>query len=303
MSRTGAVVGFVIALALLAAALAIALHNADVLARARDAAANASAWLVAAALVLPLMNWTLVACSFWGLSRMFGRVGLGEMHALVGASWLVNLLPFRAGMVGRIAYHRVINGIPVRASVAVTLIALACTGVWLVSLAGLAAWMGPRAGPRAWMPALATPLPIVTLAAIFAPARARPFTLCLLIRYADALVWVARYAVLFAIVGTPLNLGGAVAVSVVSQLASLVPLSGNGLGLREWAVGLTARLLPAGAIAAHDAMASGVLADLVNRAAELLVGVPLGLIALHRLRPKLSAVRLSAQTPAPPPRA
>jgi hypothetical protein len=62
----------------------------------------------------------------------------------------------------------------------------------------------------------------------------------------------------------------------------MVPLVSNGLGLREWAIGL---LSPA--IASHD-MELGLTADLVNRAAELIVvsvaGVPATLWLTRRAR-------------------
>ena len=57
----------------------------------------------------------------------------------------------------------------------------------------------------------------------------------------------------------------------IADIALLVPFVGNGLGVREWAVGLTASRQVAAAV--------GLTADLVNRAAELIVAIPLGLAA------------------------
>jgi hypothetical protein len=51
----------------------------------------------------------------------------------------------------------------------------------------------------------------------------------------------------------------------------LVPIVGNGLGLREWAVGLAAPLLT------PYVLGLGLAADLVNRATELVVILVLGL--------------------------
>jgi hypothetical protein len=73
-----------------------------------------------------------------------------------------------------------------------------------------------------------------------------------------------------------------VGFACISVIATLVPLVSNGLGLREWAVGLLAP-----ALAFHH-VDLGITADLVNRAAELLVvvvaGVPATLWLTHRAR-------------------
>ncbi|MHC4784997.1 MAG: hypothetical protein ACYTE6_03445, partial [Planctomycetota bacterium] len=57
----------------------------------------------------------------------------------------------------------------------------------------------------------------------------------------------------------------------LSVVPMLVPFVGNGLGLREWAVGLAAPLLT------PYVLGLGLAAELLNRAAELVVIVILGL--------------------------
>ncbi len=54
----------------------------------------------------------------------------------------------------------------------------------------------------------------------------------------------------------------------------LVPTGGNGLGVREWAIGLAAPLLT------DYQIELGLTADLVNRAAELVVIVVAGLASI-----------------------
>jgi hypothetical protein len=104
------------------------------------------------------------------------------------------------------------------------------------------------------------------------------------VRYLDVLIWMARYAAVFALVGRPLSWGEAAAVAGVSQAAMLVPFVGNGLGVREWAIRLVAPALPAWF--AGDAGLTGTLAlsaDLLNRAGEIVAAVPVGLLCGARL--------------------
>ena len=100
------------------------------------------------------------------------------------------------------------------------------------------------------------------------------------------LVWVARYAVVFAIIGAPLSTIEAVAIAIVSQIALLIPISGNGLGLREWAIGITAGFLPA--FAHETATATGLTGDLANRGFEVGVALALGTPALIWLSRRLA---------------
>ena len=117
---------------------------------ALETAAGAPLWLTAMAVLLPAMNWLLVAWSFQILNARHGKVGAGEMTALVGASWLLNYLPLRPGMFGRVAYHRRYNGIGVRDSVRILIVLSVLTGVSLVLLLG-AASLGGLAGERGAM--------------------------------------------------------------------------------------------------------------------------------------------------------
>ncbi len=116
---------------------------------------------------------------------------------------------------------------------------------------------------------------------------ARRLSWALALRQVDALVWVARYLLVFALLEREISLPGAAAVAGVGMLATFVPLTSNGLGLREWAVGLTAAVLPAGWLVlegAEGATGIALTADLLNRAGELIVIVPAGLASLLILR-------------------
>ena len=324
--RLRATVGLTLGLGLIAAALVIVAQRWPEVAQAWSHAAEAPRWLIAAALLLPLANWLIISFSFYLLTRRFGQVAPGEMAALIGGAWLLNFLPMRPGMFGRVAYHKLVNGIPVKASARVLFEAVALTGIALIPLLvifALLAWPLAQASPATgW-----TLLALATAPLLLAGAGARLahseklalFVISAAARYLDCVVWVARYAALFALIGEPVGLVTAIAVAAASQIVLLVPIVGNGLGLRESAVYLlapiAARVDPQAAAAfASDAdtIGSGVAlsADLVNRAAELLIAVPVGLISLaviaRRLRKRgitkkqLAAAQAQAQSPTQP---
>jgi hypothetical protein len=233
--------------------------------------------LAALAVALPVVNLACTSGAFWVITRRYGRVGFGEMGALIAAASLLNYLPMRPGLLGRVAYHRIVNGVPVWASVRVVIAVLACTGIGAGLLMASAMLVGPAAGTGATLAAIAAPGVLLAGAWAVAWAKEHPwssYAAAALFRYVDILVWAGRYAVAFALWGQPIGLGTAAIVASITQIVTLIPLAGNGLGLREWSVGYTARWLGAAATEV------GLAADLVNRFFELIGAVPLGLIGL-----------------------
>jgi hypothetical protein len=163
---------------------------------------------------------------------------------------------------------------------------LACSLGAVLILLGTAVLIPTGSNAWIWGSALLA-LPLVCAAAGAAMAGTvwwwLPVTMAL--RAADVLVWVARYWVVFRLVGAPLGVAESVAVAGVCQLTLNIPLIGNGLGIREWAVGLTAANLPPGVFdqSGRVAFGSALTADLINRAAELLAAVPVGLLSAGML--------------------
>jgi hypothetical protein len=279
-----------IGLVLLALALYFAFSQRDVLSRALDSLRAAPAWQIALVIALPLVHWTLMAQLFCTLTNQYGHVRLGEMHVLMGSAWLLNLLPMRPGLLSRVAYAKLVNHVQVRDSVKITIFSVvtqgAATGVVVLILAvvhtSTLALSLSADHARALLLALA--LGAIALTATLtwllrtgerriggpAPIDAWRVTLGVLLRLLDSCAWTARYALAFHVIGHPIGLTQAAAISAVSQIVGMTPVQ---LGLREWAVGLCARFLPA--TTARTAV--GLSADLLNRAAELLVSVPLGL--------------------------
>lgn len=290
------ILGFAIGVALLGIAVWVVSSNRATFSGALDAVANAPRILLVAAIILPFAHWHCTSVVFWLLTRRYGLVRFGEMHLLIGAAALLNLMPMRPGMFGRIAYHKRVNGIRVRDAIRVTVLCMILTAV-VNTLAVAVALAAYNAAPfYAW---LALACPAVLLGAVgcaIASAKGGVFepraavVLATAVRYVDTLVWIARYAIGFALIGHPISPAYAAIFAGAAQLAMLVPFVGSGLGVREWGIGLTLPLLDRTA-----AKALGLTADLLNRAAEILMAVPLGLVCLALLA-RRGGMRITPQS-------
>ncbi|MDX2116168.1 MAG: hypothetical protein SFZ24_11210 [Planctomycetota bacterium] len=292
-------------LALLAAALFVVIRQAGSLGPTLESIRDARPHLLAAALALPALSLALTSLTFWILTTRYGKVRHLEMLALIGAAWLLNYLPLWPGMIGRLAYHKRVNGISLQSgAVAVVwanVLSAAASLLTLAALALSAALVGPDSAGLGLLAAL--PIPAAAALALQTglrpPSGDPPFwrlPLTLAIRLIELHIWAARYWVCFSIVGAPLGWSAALAIACATQLATLLPLAGNGLGLREWAVGLLAPALPI-ALTRQTALSlqTGLTADLVNRAAELILAVPIGLLCAAWI-----ARRLRSAPPPPP---
>lgn len=267
--------GFGLGVALLAGAAWVVASNPEAFFAIFDRLADAPWWAVAVILVGPLLNWLLVSSCLWMLMRRHGPLAWGEMNALVGSAWLLNHLPMRPGLIGRVGYHKLVNGIRVRDSVESTVWSLVLASVSGVMGLALAFSVPPGSGAWTVILVLVGPPILIGLSGLVARWSDRTGWAWMLgalaLRYADVALWAGRYAVVFWLMGVELTPVQIVLITGVSQLAQLVPIAGGGMGLREWLVGLTA-----GSMAhAFDAALAG---DLINRAAETLVVLPLGLV-------------------------
>ncbi|MHC4948066.1 MAG: hypothetical protein ACYTG1_07370, partial [Planctomycetota bacterium] len=254
-------VGLLVGVLLLAAAVVSVARQGDVLAAALAAVRSPAPLPLAQLLVAVALNLGLTGLVFSVLIARYGRVGRLEMQALIASTALLNYLPLRPGLPGRLAYHRLVNGIPVVDAGRTVVEALALT-VGLAGILAAALAAAARGGPPlvAVVPALAAGL----AAAGLWPA-ARRWAWAAGLRLVDLVAWALRYHASFALLGAPIEADTAVALACVSVIATMVPLASNGLGLREWAIGLAAPLLT------DCRLELGLTAELVNRAAELLV--------------------------------
>lgn len=269
--------GFVIGLLLIGVAVFVLVRNKNDLNEAIDAAQHASLWIIALAIALPVANAAIVAVSFWMLMRRFGNVPLGDMLGLIGSAWMLNYLPMRPGLIGRLAFHKLVHGVSLKSSVAVSVALALMSGLAAAHMliVGVAFSEGALLGSGVLVVTSVVVYFVAGLAADRSPAGTVPrrdLRVAMLIRYIDMLVWAVRMWVCFAIVGSDLTPWSAILIAAAVQIAYLFPLTGAGLGVVEWAVGVVA------AIVVVDATAEiGIAASLANRAAELLVVVPCGL--------------------------
>jgi uncharacterized membrane protein YbhN (UPF0104 family) len=97
------------------------------------------------------------------------------------------------------------------------------------------------------------------------------------LRVADLIVGSFRLWLCFRIAGHPLAFDQVVVAAAAGILVSLLGVTPNGLGLREWVVAALAAVL------APVSSAAGLLAALLDRAAEILVILPTGLVSSIRL--------------------
>jgi hypothetical protein len=280
---------------------------------------DAPAHLVALALLLPLANLALTAWSFHALTRRFARVGFGEMFALICGAFLLNFLPMRPGLFGRVAYHARVHSMRVRDAARVVVESVACGAVAMgIALGGFALGTVHAGLAAGWLVVALGAVGVVAVrggagtrtettgeeAGVISRVRSgwgagwawRPYALATLLKVADIAVWAARYVVAFALLGVRVEPREGVALAVVANAASLVPLAGNGLGLREWAVAVCAAALPRGASAPGLVLESGLSADVVTRGAEVVVAVVVGVPALVWVARRLRrATRVSAR--------
>lgn len=271
-------IGFVVGLLLLAGAAAYLISDPAQLQVFADNIRHAPAWATVVVLVGPLVNWLMVGLCLHALVRRHGVVGRTEMLALIGSAWLLNHLPMRPGLVGRIGYHAKVNKIRVRDSIEASVWSMIHAAIANAVALGLVLVMPDDITLGRLMLILMIPLGVFLLFAMIAFTHSDKLgylLLGLVFRNADLLVWMVRYAAAFTMLGitiTPLQI---VVITAASQIAQVIPITGGGFGFREWGVGIAARMSSSGAVIT---MRTAIGADVINRIAETIIVIPLGLI-------------------------
>lgn len=315
--RTRQVVGLAVAVLLLGAALWTLVRDREQLAATWGSVRSFPWWMLTLWLLLPGVNWIFSSKLAWALLRPQPLIDpdeaadqptltKSETYEVIGAAWLANLLPLRAGLVSRVFYHKAVNRIPVSTTVRSVLVSVVLgllASVMLAVLSGGLLWA--RLAPSPALLVLAAPYPLLLLIGAATPVGDRGSILtggfgrwrlwdALAARYADTVCWMARYWVAFTLVGAPISVAHAAVFAAVSQVVMLVPIPGNAIGLREWVIALIGPLLPAwlGNESGHLTQQACLAADLTNRAAEVLmtvlVGSACGGLVTQRLRFRLS---------------
>jgi hypothetical protein len=185
-------------------------------------------------------------------------------------------------VIGRVTYHKVINGIPVRDSIKTVVQAVTCSAAVTLCMVPLVVMLRQEM-LAPWIVACVPVIALATLAFVLPGA----VVCAVALRLVDALVTALRYYIAFSLIGQPVEFASAIAFACLSMMTTIVPFSSNGLGLREWAVGL---LTPA--IAAYP-MELGMTADLLNRASELVIVTLTGVPATLWLARRVGASRAS----------
>ena len=271
-SKTRSWVMFVISIGLLIGAGFYVYSATDGLEEQWEAVRTAPWWMIGLIIAGPLGNHLSVSMCLHALLSRHGKLGKREMAVLIGSAWLLNsYLPMRPGLIGRVGYHKSVNNIRLRDSIESSIWSGVLSGVSNSALLGIAFLMTViNAGWSAWLPAV----PVVLwfgISTMMPGKKSRLIMRALAYRQLDVIVWLGRYWLAFTVLDLDMSMADIAMVSAVSQFVTLIPLTGGGLGFREFSVGLVAS-------AVGGQMDLAVLADLINRGAETLIVVPVGLV-------------------------
>jgi hypothetical protein len=282
------IVGSAVGAVLVLAAVVAVVRNRPLLDTALASARGASPWTLALLIGGAVVNLVASAAGLRALILRHGQVGPMEMQGVIASATLLNYAPLRPGLASRAAYHHLVNGIPVMATMLTLLqsMALALLGIaWLVGAAWMLRATGGAGGPPVAIAfvALAPALGVAGIMAAPAGSWRRTMAVAWLWRCVDMSAWVVRYHAAFSITGISLSLSDSAVAAAGAGAANLVPFVGNGLGVREWLVGIM------GSSMHLWTMDAGLAADIVNRAGDLLVCVPAGLVALPFVTARLRA--------------
>jgi uncharacterized membrane protein YbhN (UPF0104 family) len=99
------------------------------------------------------------------------------------------------------------------------------------------------------------------------------------VRQVELALWTLRYWAVFQLVGAPIDLETAIVLGSVSVIATLLPIVSNGLGIREWVIGILAPMISHEPVSTSQA----IVAELVHRVAEITVMTPLGVASILAL--------------------
>lgn len=282
-------------LGLLIAAVYLAIRGAD-----WQAIRGAQGKIWAAAIGLVVVLYLINIALFWLATKpveRIKRVSLLDWVAMLPASGLLNYLPMRVGLIGRIAYMKKLYGIGYRANLLVMLaLAMASGGVYLLA-GGLTVILGEFS--PLWWTLLAAgmvggaivgwPLAIwgIELEKGIRP-RGLPawITALYALRFADLLCVALRLLIAAQIVGRPMDFPLALKLAVVCNLAMLVSPVPGGIGIREWLGGLLIQWQGEGQGVVKLEEAAALL--LVDRATEVIVTGIGGMAGLAYMRRKMN---------------
>ena len=283
-------VGYLIGAALLIACIVVAARAGD-WAMLKEAHLGAAAFLLYLVAMTLFFSGTVFSAATEPYEQSFRPVSFLDMQALIAASTLLNYLPFRPGLAGRAAYLKHVHGISYRSSV---IILLRVIGISLVVyVMALAAALTTGLDGASLLFAAVGPVGLAGLLVfcIFALRENREQItfgvrtttgFAATMRAAEFGFTTLRLMIVFLIVGLHLEVREAIVLASCGMFITLVGITPNGLGLREWLYGLIA----ASGFFCGDVEAGlqlGLTAGLVDRAAEVLVVAPTGTASIFYL--------------------
>ncbi len=235
------------------------------------------------------LNLIITGLLFWWATLSFDtkpRVSIGRMVGLISASALLNYLPLRVGLFGRAIYLKTHHQLPVFQSGVILFGVLYVSGMVLGAIAVL-----PLIAPRElWWPTGIAGMIALALLNIWLLPRLlrRPIrgaAWWIVLKLIDALVGGARLWLILAMMGHTMAYADALALGAAGMFISMLGLTPNGLGLREWFIAAMATVLPIDPMQAMSAA-------LIDRAIEVPVIAISGLISLRVLRAKKQSAQL-----------
>ncbi len=288
--------GFAVALGLLGASILYASRHGNF----RPLLRADPLWLALLAVSVLISSIGVNGLMFWLVNKPYvdpaRPLSLSAMLGLLGASALLNYTPIKAGLFGRIAYLKHRHGVSYRASV---LIHMMLAGSLFAAQGVTAAATILRRGFDPWWPVLA--IAGIAAAALVGAVVVRhllprrgdgeadaslvhSFTwtaahLCVWIVLAMGTIFMTgvRWWLVCRIMDKPVDAESATLMAVVHTFATILPA--NGLGMREWLIGLLF-----GGSTPVDLVTIG-LVDRAAEAAVLMVFGTMALVWLHRADP------------------
>ncbi len=217
------------------------------------------------------------------------------MLALISASTLLNYLPLRPGLIGRAAFLKKYYDIAYRSSVRILLIAITISATIYGSIFAL--------GLRHHCPDFLITL-LLAGAFILALLGAGMHVLHLLVRkrfraathmwyltgvaihrFSEVAIATIRLMIVFHLLDVDIYFSHAAILATCGMFITLVGITPNGLGLREWLYGLIAASGFFGGDV-EGGLRLGLQVALIDRAAESLVVIPSGLAGMVYLKNK-----------------
>ncbi|MCA9295942.1 MAG: hypothetical protein KC983_05480, partial [Phycisphaerales bacterium] len=196
--------GVIIGLLLLMAAVLVVARQRDLIVDALGSVERADLWRFALLGVFIIVHLSTSASVFHVLTRKYGHVPWFDMQMLIAAAALLNYLPLRPGLVGRIAYQKAAYNIPARDSIRIVVESLlfsAATAGWIV-LCAAATFVLPLS-----FTTLCAFGPVLLLIGCATPARR--WCLAGLLRIVEIALWAVRYDLAFSLLGVDLTVESA----------------------------------------------------------------------------------------------